>query len=329
MPDYPRSPGGPESLLATRRALLLLSTVVRLGLLAVGLGLVLDRTRTLLSDVQLTWGERVVMGIAVVSYGGGFALAGWVADRLLKAAAELIGLMVDQAESSSRTVALLEQQVAPSLARVAVAVERMARDSGSGPDRPGDRGMAIALAGARQAIEEGKWDRADRLIKGVRRDFPGAPDADSLVEELADARGQAVAELRAKLDASRVVDDPDGVISFRDELTMHLRGEELRELDRQVVGWLMGLIQKRLRVGSVRPEVVGLADRVASSFGDTPEGASLRAALPTLRRSAGLCPRCARPYRGTEDACPICLRDASPRDVAGESVGPIEPEETP
>ena len=71
----------------------MLSTVVRLGLLAVGLGLVLDRTRTLLSDVQLTWGERVVMGIAVVAYGGGFALAGWVADRVLRAAAELIGLM--------------------------------------------------------------------------------------------------------------------------------------------------------------------------------------------------------------------------------------------
>lgn len=307
----------------------MLSTVVRLGLLAVGLGLVLDRTRTLLSDVQLTWGERVVMGIAVVAYGGGFALAGWVADRVLRASAELIGLLVDQAESTSRTVAMLEQQIAPSLARIAVAVERMAREPSQGADRPGDQGLSIALAGARQAIDEGKWDRADRLIKGVRRDFPDSREADLLDEELGDARRQAVDDLKAKLDASRSVNDPDQVISYRDELTLHLRGEELRELDRQVVGWLMGLIQKRLRVGSVRPEVVELAARVSSSFGDTPEGASLRASLPTLRRSAGLCPRCARPYNGTEDACPVCLGDATKRDAEAKPLGPIEPEETP
>jgi hypothetical protein len=306
----------------------MLSTVVRLGLLAVGLGLVLDRTRVLLSDVQLTWGERVVLGITVLAYGGGFALAGWVADRILRASAELIGLLVELTESASKTTAILEQQVAPSLARISLAVERFTRDPALIKSEDGDRGKEIAIAGIRQAIDENRWERANRLIKSLRRDFPDAPESDDLAEELADAREQAVDELKARLDASRIANDPDQVISYRDELTLLLRGEELRELDRQIVVWLMALLQKRLRVGSVRPEVVELAARVASSFGDTPEGASLRAALPTLRRSAGLCPRCSGPYAGTEDACPNCLRDDTRRDVARTSNGPIDPEDS-
>ena len=47
-----------------------------------------------------------------------------------------------------------------------------------------------------------------------------------------------------------------------------------------------------------------LAARVVESFGDTPEGASLRAALPSLRRNAGLCPRCARPNPGARRSLP-------------------------
>jgi hypothetical protein len=191
----------------------------------------------------------------------------------------------------------------------------------------GDQGKGIAVAGIRQAIDEGRWDRADRLIKSLRRDFPDARETDDLGEELADARQQAVDDLKARLEASRIANDPDQVISYRDELTLLLRGEELRQLDRQVVGWLIALLQKRLRIGSVRPEVVELAGRVASSFGDTPEGASLRAALPTLRRSAGLCPKCSGPYAGTEDACPDCLRDDTRRDNARTSHGAIDPED--
>jgi predicted amidophosphoribosyltransferase len=50
---------------------------------------------------------------------------------------------------------------------------------------------------------------------------------------------------------------------------------------------------------------------VADAFDSTPEGASLRAALPTLRRSVGLCARCGRPYNGIADACPACLATTS------------------
>jgi hypothetical protein len=57
--------------------------------------------------------------------------------------------------------------------------------------------------------------------------------------------------------------------------------------------------------------VVVLAAQVSEIFGATPDGASVRAALPTLRRSVGLCPRCAQPYVGSAAACPRCLSRGS------------------
>jgi hypothetical protein len=86
----------------------------------------------------------------------------------------------------------------------------------------------------------------------------------------------------------------------------------------------MGLIQKRMWTGTVRADVAELAAKIADHFGHTREGASLRASLPTLRRSAGLCARCGRPYTGIDDACPACLAGpgpAPPPEAWGESPG--------
>ena len=58
-------------------------------------------------------------------------------------------------------------------------------------------------------------------------------------------------------------------------------------------------------------EIAVLATRVAGAFDTTPEGASLHAALPTLRRSVGLCACCGQPYTGIADACPSCLATSS------------------
>src|SRR4051812_42507661 len=119
---------------------------------------------------------------------------------------------------------------------------------------------------------------------------------------------RAIGELRARLDAARARDDPDGVIDCRDALTEYLRGEPLHELDRELVRWLVGRVRARARAGTAEgaSAAAGLASRVADSFGDTPEGAGLRAALPNLRRNAGLCPRCGRPDPGRGEACPRC-----------------------
>jgi hypothetical protein len=121
-------------------------------------------------------------------------------------------------------------------------------------------------------------------------------------------KGRAVDDLRAGLDAARRADDPDRVIACRDALTEYLRGEPLKDLDRQVVRWLVGRVQALARSGTSGGTVAAatLAARVAESFGDMPEAASIRAALPSLRRGAGLCPRCARPDPTRGDPCPRC-----------------------
>ena len=120
-----------------------------------------------------------------------------------------------------------------------------------------------------------------------------------------------IVDLKARLDAARAAGDAQRVIDFRDELTQHLRGPALQDLDRDVVRWLAGVISKRVRAGTVRADVVALAARVADSFGDTPEGARLRIALPDLRRHAGLCPRCSRPYEGRRRRLPPLPRPST------------------
>jgi predicted amidophosphoribosyltransferase len=76
----------------------------------------------------------------------------------------------------------------------------------------------------------------------------------------------------------------------------------------------------------VQGDVAELAARAAESFGDTPEGASLRASLPTLRRSAGLCPRCAQPYAGIDEACPQCLAGLVPQALSPSPQGRLPSE---
>jgi hypothetical protein len=142
------------------------------------------------------------------------------------------------------------------------------------------------------------------------------PTLNRLANALERAPGDAlprrtVDELRRRLADARTAGDGTAAIDARDALTEYLRGAALHDLDQDLVRWLYGLIQARVRAGSAGPDVAALAERTADSFGDTSEGAALRSALPKLRRQAGLCPRCARPYRGAADACPRCLAASS------------------
>jgi hypothetical protein len=131
-----------------------------------------------------------------------------------------------------------------------------------------------------------------------------------LGDELSAARESARDEVLSKLAAARSATDPERVIELREGLKPLLDAPALRALDGDLAKWFITLIQRRLRAGTVRADVAALAARVAACLDDTPEGASLRASLPTLRRAAALCPRCAQPYVGTADACPTCLSAA-------------------
>jgi hypothetical protein len=163
------------------------------------------------------------------------------------------------------------------------------------------------LAEIHQAIRAGAWDDAAELLRAFAVAHPDDPETARAGVELAGAKRTGGQALLTRIQAAREANDPERVIELRDEAAGLLEAEASRSLDRDLARWFLALIQRRLRSGTVRADVAVLAGRVARSLDATPEGASLRASLPTLRRAAGLCPRCAQPYTGLAEACPACL----------------------
>ncbi len=131
-------------------------------------------------------------------------------------------------------------------------------------------------------------------------------------QEVSSHRESAETDLRARLDASRQANDAESVLNYRSQLIPLLAEEIRRQLDAELIRWFMALLMCRMRAGTVRADVAQLAEAIAEAFPTSTEGASLRASLPTLRRSAGLCPRCSEPYTGEDDACPQCLGKSVP-----------------
>jgi hypothetical protein len=229
--------------------------------------------------------------------------------------------MIDsRPDEIGRLIDWLETRALPVLERIAVALERAPVMGSSAAVHIRGRD----LAEVRDAINAGQWALADSIVRELKIENPDDPRVSALAEELTRSREFAVEDLRQRIEATKQANDPEGAINSRDELGQILHGEAILEIDRPLVKWLMVLIQKRLRTGTVRPDVVALAGRISESFGGTTEGASLRASLPTLRRAAGLCPKCSEPYKGVSDACPKCLA-ASTAPLPSST--PIEPEE--
>ena len=238
----------------------------------------------------------------------------------------LIEVLARQAEAASRTADLIESRALPLLERIAIALERAPATAMA----PVADGPVRGLVEFRRAIDQGLWDHADALARELALARPGNPEVAAMAEELARSRQSTIDDLRGRIEAARLANDPEGAIRSRDDLAGVLHGEAIKELDRSLVKWLMGLIQRRMRTGTIRADVVVLAGRVADSFGGTVEGASLRASLPTLRRSAGLCPRCAEPYAGVGDACPKCLATSSTATpIAAATPDEAAPDEDP
>jgi hypothetical protein len=224
------------------------------------------------------------------------------------------------AEAIERLRALAEGRIAPALERIAAAVERLeAVGAGTGP-APGDA-RRDAVAEVHEALGRREWARLVELVARLSREHPDHPETAAVAELVARRKEEAAGGLREQLDASRGANDPEGVLALRDELATLLDPAGRQELDQDLVRWLLKIIQRRMRTGTVAPDVARLAAEAAGRFGGTLEGASLRASLPTLRRSAGLSPRCGEPYDGEEDACPRCLLGAA----AAAAVAPAPP----
>ncbi len=236
-------------------------------------------------------------------------------SSLLGALALFLRIQTNQAESLKRIAAVLESQTAQATGQPKFV-------------HLPDPDVSETI---REAIRERRWDDAANLLNAFKDAHPDQPEASRLGSELIEAQRAAREELLGKIEAARGVNEPERVLDLRDDLKPLIELETLQTLDRDLAKWFMLLIHRRLRAGSVGPEVAALAGRVAENLDATPEGASLRASLPTLRRAAGLCPRCAEPYRGIADACPVCLKGAPeppmPEFVNGSE--PDDPEDAP
>lgn len=311
-PEHAPVPHTPGRARGVASALAEIAPTVHGSMIALGLWLV----------VSTSWGtdlradpRPILVAIARL---GSLVLAGWVARRLLRAFAALLDLFADQAETIAR--------LADAAERLAVAIERAPAPPGPAMHVPPAIDMAStptsaptaaddprtsALAAIRTAIRQGQWDEAESLFMTFSDAYPDDQAAAGLSRDLDALRRSAVAAHRDRLDAARTANDPERIFEIRESLASLLDPEPLRELDRELAGWFLRQIQKRLRNGIMTPDVVALATRVADAFDATPEGASLRAALPTLRRSVGLCARCGKPYSGIADACPACLAASS------------------
>jgi hypothetical protein len=216
----------------------------------------------------------------------------------------------ETSEASLARAASALERMAAALERMATALER-ALDTPAPPPAAAPDARAQALRAIRRAIRGAAWDEAEALVLAFVETHPDDPEAARLGDELAGARQHAARSLLDRIVAARAANDAERVLELRDAAAPLLPRDEAAELDRDLARWFMAIIQKRLRGGAMHPDLAILAARVAESLDATPEGASLRAALPTLRRSAGLCARCGAPYTGLADTCPKCLTAAT------------------
>jgi hypothetical protein len=185
------------------------------------------------------------------------------------------------------------------------------------------RAKALALAAVERATRSSQWAEAEGLIEEFEARFPGDSQAAELRQDLAAVRRGAIEHGLAQLDAARNSNDAAGVLELYPAVASTLDEEARRSLASDLAGWFLSLIHRRLRAGRIQADLVQLAGRFAETFAATVEGASVRASLSTLRRSVGLCPRCAQPYVGIAEACPACLgKTASPPGASAASAEP-------
>ncbi|MFI5460532.1 MAG: hypothetical protein ACHRXM_34390 [Isosphaerales bacterium] len=232
-------------------------------------------------------------------------LAGWGARVLSRLTAAAISEYLERFSRASDKLATQAARSVELLASISRALEQ--RTESGGPGDAARAGKARYLAEIGRATRSAEWVEAETLLREFEVEFPGDPTSAVLWDELAAARRGAIEEGLAQIEAARDVNDPDRLLELYQVLAPSLANEARRTLESDLATWFLSLIHRRLRTGKIQADVVHLAGRFAETFATTAQGASVRASLSTLRRSVGLCPRCAQPYIGIAEACPQCL----------------------
>jgi hypothetical protein len=233
-----------------------------------------------------------------------FGLAGWGMALLCRFLAAWVLDQSDRAARASEEWLTQTAQVVAVLERILTAVERRTDQAAEPTSSAVDRSRSSAQI--EHALGSGQWAEAESLLGPFEAEFPEDPALPGWKEQLATHRRRETEAQMSQLEAARAVNDAARVFELYRSIGPSLASDERGVLERDLARWFLNLIHRRLRSGKIHEEVVTLATQVAETFSATVEGASMRAALPTLRRSVGLCPRCAQPYTGAADACPRC-----------------------
>ncbi len=180
-----------------------------------------------------------------------------------------------------------------------------------------------------QALASGDWRQAGALLQALELARPDDPIIVILRTRHEQARDSSLTSLASELEAARSVGDVARVLELHGLLAPALDLEKRNSLDRDLAKWFLERIQKRLLSGKIQLEIVQLATQVAETFSSTIAGASLKQSLPMLRRSVGLCSRCAQPYTGTNAACPTCMPSSGPAATSPEPLANHKPPDQP
>jgi hypothetical protein len=280
-----------------------------------------DRAPRTAEQTLVGFGPFLGWGLVIVGL-----LAGWAAAIGCLVAAACMAARSQRAARSAAEFIRLAGRAIGAVERLADAMER--RPIGVETADPPDQERARALAEIEETAQAARLEEVDALLDRFELRFPDDPAVPTLRERL-DADRQKEAEGRiAHIEAARRVNDPERVLELYRALGSSLAFERRGELERDLAKWFLELIHRRLRGGRIQIDVVELATQAAETFGETVEGASLRASLPVLRRSVGLCPRCAQPYLGPDSACPQCRPGAAsaPGPAPAPPPPPADPE---
>jgi hypothetical protein len=175
-------------------------------------------------------------------------------------------------------------------------------------------------------VHQGDFGGAEDRLAELADRWPGHERLKSVKWNIETTREMIRGNKLAQLHSAKEVNDPDRVLELHETVVTLLDHEAKTALEADLSRWFLRLIHQRLRSGKIEAEVVSLAGRISDVFGHTHEGASLRASMPTLRRSVGLCPRCGQPYKGLADACPACMARAKPKPPMPEPSSTVPPE---
>jgi hypothetical protein len=269
--------------------------------------------------------ERLVWAAVALGYLIGAPIAAFVLFFLLRAGADLIDLWVDSQVAAEKTADLVERQLVPGVLRIGQLIEKTneslagatAMKSSALAGSAASEARQRAIDSVRDAVRRESWDQARRIAGEFAERFPEAADAKDLCAQVEAALARKVQSLRDQLDQVERAGDCEGLLNIRDRLSAYLDGTELYQVDRRVAHWTAKYLRDALVAGKAK-EVVHLAERIVDAVGDTTqEGAQVRASLPTLRRSAGLCPECGQPNDVRLVRCPACeARRSEPQGTA-------------